>query len=89
MPADNGERAALKVSLTVTPVDLSAAIHLVGDTLGKVIAELESPAAFELEERIRMYTKARRAGDAESDQRLADEVAMLNLRGWRRTQWRL
>jgi phosphoenolpyruvate carboxylase len=48
-------------------MDLSAAIHLVGDTLGQVIAEQESHQAFELEERIRQSAKSRRANDPASD----------------------
>jgi phosphoenolpyruvate carboxylase len=34
-------------------MDLSAAIHLLGDILGEVISELESPEIFATEERIR------------------------------------
>ncbi len=58
-------------------MDLSTAIHLVGDTLGRVISEQESQQAFELEERIRQYAKSRRAGDTSSDRMLAAEVASL------------
>lgn len=58
-------------------MDLSAAIHLVGDKLGQIISEQESQQAFELEERIRQYAKARRAGDQTRDQLLAAEVAAL------------
>ncbi|MEI7836954.1 MAG: pyruvate formate lyase family protein [Planctomycetota bacterium] len=45
-------------------MDISQYIHLLGDQLGKVISELESPAIFESEERIRTEAKARRAGSA-------------------------
>lgn len=58
-------------------MDLSAAIHLVGDILGQVIGEQESPAAFDLEERIRAAAKARRAGDRAAGQQLAAEIAAL------------
>lgn len=59
-------------------MDLSATIHLVGDTLGEVISTLESPLAFELEERIRLSAKKRRSGDESAGQRLAAEVAGLS-----------
>jgi phosphoenolpyruvate carboxylase len=57
--------------------DLSATIHLVGDILGQVISELESPSVFELEEHIRAQAKARRAGDRGAAEDLAVEVARL------------
>ena len=41
-------------------MELSQNIHLLGDLLGKVISELESPEIFEIEERIRALAKARR-----------------------------
>ena len=59
-------------------MDISQFIHLLGDQLGKVISELESPAIFETEERIRVEAKARRAGDAAAAQRLRDQVAVLH-----------
>jgi hypothetical protein len=34
-------------------MELSEAIHLLGDMLGEVISELESPELFAIEERIR------------------------------------
>jgi phosphoenolpyruvate carboxylase len=43
-------------------MDLSASIHLLGELLGQVIGEQESPALFQLEERIRNLAKARRDG---------------------------
>lgn len=58
-------------------MDLSATIHLLGDILGRVISEQESPKLFELEERIRQYAKARRVGDQPSAQALAGTVAEL------------
>ncbi len=43
-------------------MDLSQTIHLLGDLLGQVLSELESPAIFDTEERIRTGAKARRVG---------------------------
>jgi phosphoenolpyruvate carboxylase len=57
--------------------DLSVTIHLVGDILGQVISELESPGIFELEEQIRAQAKARRGGDEGAAESLAAEVADL------------
>ncbi len=59
-------------------MDLSATIHLLGDLLGKVLTEQESPALFGAEERIRALAKDRRAGDDAAAQRLAAEVAALS-----------
>jgi phosphoenolpyruvate carboxylase len=59
-------------------MDLSATIHLLGDTLGEVISELESPALFESEERIRSLTKGRRGGDRSAAAHLRSEVAALD-----------
>ncbi len=59
-------------------MDLPAAIRLLGDLLGHVLSEQESPALFETEERIRALAKARRAGDGESALALAREVAALD-----------
>ena len=59
-------------------MDLSATIHLVGDTLGQVIREQESLTAFELEERIRVNAKGRRAGDHQATQNLVSDVAELS-----------
>src|SRR5512133_2774506 len=59
-------------------MDISQYIHLLGDQLGKVISELESPAIFETEERIRADAKARRAGDQAAGQRLRDQVVVLH-----------
>ncbi|MEK6574278.1 MAG: phosphoenolpyruvate carboxylase [Chloroflexota bacterium] len=59
-------------------MDLSATIRLLGDLLGEVIGEQESPAIFEAEERIRALAKARRGGDDSAGSRLAAEVAVLS-----------
>ena len=60
-------------------MDLSAAIHLLGDLLGEVISELESPELFATEERIRADAKERRGGDAEAAKQLAAEVEGLDI----------
>jgi phosphoenolpyruvate carboxylase len=57
-------------------MELSASIHLLGDILGRVISEQESPLIFELEERIRSDAKLRRSG-MDMEQRLAEQVAAL------------
>jgi phosphoenolpyruvate carboxylase len=58
-------------------MELTQNIHLLGDLLGQVISELESPAIFEIEERIRALAKARRAGDSIAAERLQREVSAL------------
>jgi phosphoenolpyruvate carboxylase len=58
-------------------VDLSAAIHLLGEMLGEVLRTEESDALFEREERIRGFAKGRRAGDASAAAALAEEVREL------------
>jgi phosphoenolpyruvate carboxylase len=58
-------------------MELSQNIHLLGDLLGKVISELESPQIFEIEERIRALAKARRGGDVIAAERLHTEVSAL------------
>jgi phosphoenolpyruvate carboxylase len=60
-------------------MDISQTIHLLGDLLGKVISELESPEIFATEERIRANAKARRAGDGDAARKLQEEVAALDL----------
>lgn len=57
-------------------MELSATIHLVGDLLGQVIGEQESPAVFDTEERIRSLAKARRAGVGSAGEALAAEIAI-------------
>ena len=59
------------------PMDISQTIHLLGDLLGQVISELESPLIFEIEERIRALAKARRSGDLTSAVSLQQEVSSL------------
>ncbi len=60
-------------------MQLSAAIHLLGDILGEVIGELESPELFAIEERIRMAAKDRRGGNAEAVKQLEAEVEALDV----------
>ena len=60
-------------------MDLSATIHLLGDILGQVLAEQESPATFELEEQIRSLAKAARAGEDGSEPRLAYLINALDI----------
>jgi phosphoenolpyruvate carboxylase len=60
-------------------MELSAAIHLLGDILGEVISELESPELFATEERIRAAAKERRAGKAEAAKQLEAEVEALDI----------
>lgn len=58
-------------------MDISHNIHLLGDLLGKVLSELESPQLFETEEKIRALAKARRAGDGDAAEQLRQQVAAL------------
>jgi phosphoenolpyruvate carboxylase len=58
-------------------MDLSDAVHLLGDLLGQVISTEESPQLFATEETIRALSKARRADDAQAGVQLAVEVATL------------
>ena len=59
-------------------MDLSQTIHLLGDLLGQVLSELESPAIFDTEERIRAEAKARRNGTHhKAALRLQKEVSAL------------
>jgi phosphoenolpyruvate carboxylase len=59
-------------------VDLSATIHLLGETLGGVLRAQESAAVYETEERIRALAKARRLDDKTAGDRLAAAVAVLD-----------
>ena len=63
-------------------MDISETIHMLGDTLGRVLSEQESPEIYEIEERIRHYSKARRAEHGsrseEAGERLRKEVATLS-----------
>jgi len=58
-------------------MDLSQTIHLLGDLLGQVLTELESPALLDTEERIRAEAKARRSGEHAAASRLQKEVSTL------------
>lgn len=60
-------------------MEISKAIHLLGDILGSVIGELESPELFKTEERIRAAAKDRRAGNAQAAKQLAAEVEALDV----------
>ncbi len=60
-------------------MDISETIHLLGDLLGQVITELESPAIFEVEERIRALAKARRNNDSVAAQNLQAEFSSLSI----------
>jgi phosphoenolpyruvate carboxylase len=60
-------------------MELSAAIHLLGDMLGEVISELESPELFATEERIRAAAKDRRGGKLEAVKQLEAEVEALDV----------
>lgn len=60
-------------------MDLASTIHFLGELLGQVISEQESPALFETVEQIRADAKACRAGDTAAGQRLAREVAGLSV----------
>ena len=59
-------------------MELSAAIHLLGDILGNVISDLESPGLFAVEERIRAAAKDRRGGNAGARKQLTAEVEALD-----------
>jgi phosphoenolpyruvate carboxylase len=59
-------------------MDLSTTIHLLGDLLGQVISEQESPAVFDLEERIRAHAKSRRMGNPDTEPELRAEIASLS-----------
>jgi len=47
-------------------MDVSTTIHFLGDLLGEVLSELESPLVFEIEERIRLEAKRRRTASENS-----------------------
>ncbi|HSB02682.1 MAG TPA: phosphoenolpyruvate carboxylase [Anaerolineales bacterium] len=64
-------------------MELSEAIHLLGDILGEVISELESPELFAIEERIRAAAKDRRGGKLEAVEQLEAEVEALDVRSAR------
>ena len=60
-------------------MELTTSIHLLGDILGKVISELESPELFAIEERIRAAAKDRRGGNAEAAKQLEADVEALDV----------
>ncbi len=60
-------------------MELSTSIHLLGDILGNVIGELESPELFATEERIRAAAKDRRGGNAEAANQLKAQVEALDV----------
>jgi len=60
-------------------MELSGAIHLLGDILGEVIGELESPELFKTEERIRAAAKERRSGSVEAAKQLEAEIEALDV----------
>ncbi len=55
-------------------MDISETIHLLGDTLGRVISELASPQLFEVEEEIRSLAKARRTAQEPEWQQAAEKL---------------
>ncbi|MCS6992276.1 MAG: phosphoenolpyruvate carboxylase [Anaerolineales bacterium] len=59
-------------------MQLSESIHLLGDLLGEVLSELESPEIFQVEEQIRAEAKARRAGQEGAETHLQAIVAALS-----------
>ena len=60
-------------------MELSGAIHLLGDILGEVIGELEFPELFKTEERIRAAAKERRSGSVEAAKQLEAEIEALDV----------
>lgn len=58
-------------------MDLARSIRLLGDMLGNVIIQQESQQLFDIEERIRLASKARREGDTSSGQILREEIEKL------------
>ena len=60
-------------------MELSTAIHILGDILGQVISELESQELFGIEERIRIAAKDRRGGNAAAAEQLEAEVEALDI----------
>lgn len=59
-------------------MEISHTIHLLGDILGKVIAEQESPEIFGIEEEIRSQAKARRMGDEHAAAQLQETISKLS-----------
>lgn len=59
-------------------MEISETIHLLGDILGQVISERESPSVFEMEEQIRAEAKARRSGNEQAAGNLESLVSGLD-----------
>ncbi len=59
-------------------MDISATIRLLGNLLGQTLREQESVELFEIEERVRLAAKARRAGDTAAAQQLTEAIAALS-----------
>jgi phosphoenolpyruvate carboxylase len=60
-------------------MDLSATIHLLGDLLGTVISEVETPEVFELVEKIRAAAKGRRSEERFAAETLTSEVKGMDI----------
>ncbi len=56
-------------------MDISESIHLLGDLLGQVITEQESPEIFAIEEKVRAAAKIRRQADPAAANLAADDLA--------------
>lgn len=52
---------------------------MLGDMLGRVIADLDGPAALELVETVRLLSRERRSGVHEAEPKLAEKIAALSL----------
>lgn len=61
-------------------MEISQYIHLLGDILGKVIAEIESTEIFQVEEKIRAAAKARRNGEPGTEAELIELISTLTAR---------
>ncbi|MGE5223170.1 MAG: phosphoenolpyruvate carboxylase, partial [Omnitrophica WOR_2 bacterium] len=60
-------------------MEISETIHMLGDILGQVISERESPAVFNLEEQIRAEAKKRRSGNEQAAGTLETLVSGLSI----------
>jgi phosphoenolpyruvate carboxylase len=76
MAATRSSRTA-STALKALP-QLRAEIRRLGAILGRVITELEGAETYEIVEELRQLAKARRNGEAESEAKLAAEVARLS-----------
>ncbi|MBI3925770.1 MAG: phosphoenolpyruvate carboxylase [Armatimonadetes bacterium] len=59
--------------------DLRREVRMLGELLGRVMAEVDGPEAFEREEEIRRLSKARRAGDPAAEKELVRQIRSLDL----------